>query len=473
MRRSAGTTRGLQVYGPLYRSVIFPVWESRYRGRSTLDHLEYLRASEWSSPGELAAIQAAELGRLLRHAYAHVPLYRERFDAAGVSPDDIRTPADLALLPLLTRANAQEAGPRRRSLAPPFPTIAKRTSGSTGQPLEFAYDEESEWWRQAVRMRGYGWAGYRQGDRTLHLWGFRPAAAGKSLSWRIVDRIWVSTDRMLRHEYWADSNLRSAEHFARVVALIRRKRPRTIVCYAQGGAELARYVVATGARTWGTIPVLCGAEKLFPDDRRSLEEAFGQAIFETYGNREVMLIATECELHRGLHVQAENVVVEVVVRDEAAGSERPARPGEVGEVVLTDLHNLGMPFIRYVVGDLATAADGTPCPCGRGLPMLADVVGRTADTLVDGNGQEVGGMALMTLFVELASVVRQYQAVQRRDRSITLRLVATTAFDAVARARIAEHCQHYLPGIPVSVELVDEIPLAPSGKRRFIIVENE
>jgi phenylacetate-CoA ligase len=287
-----------------------------------------------------------------------------------------------------------------------------------------------------------------------------------------VDRVWVATDRGHRREYYVDSTVRSEERLAHAVEVIRRKRPSTIVCYTQGGVELARYVVATGARTWDTIPVLCGAEPLLPGDREVLDQAFGPA-FETYGNREVMLIASECEAHRGLHVQAENLVVELVVRDEGTGSVRPAAPGELGEVVVTDLHNLAMPFIRYVTGDLATAGDDAACPCGRGLPRIASVEGRSSDVLEDGDGRKVGGIALMTLFVDLAPAVRQYQVVQRHDRSLVVRVVPTAGFDETARQRIHRHCEHYLPGVPVTIDVVDGIEPAPAGKRRFIVTERD
>src|SRR5690606_28533691 len=112
-----------------------------------------------------------------------------------------------------------------------------------------------------------------------------------------------------------------------------------IFCYAQAGAELARYINRTGLRTWDTIPVICGAERVMPADRAALEQAFGPAVFETYGCREVMLIATECPEHDGLHLQVENLVVELVGPDG-----QPVAPGEVGQVVLTDLHNYGQPF---------------------------------------------------------------------------------------------------------------------------------
>ena len=140
-------------------------------------------------------------------------------------------------------------------------------------------------------------------------------------------------------------------------------------------------------------------------------------------------------------------------------------------MVVTDLHNLAMPFIRYATGDLATAAGDSPCACGRGLPRIASVEGRTSDTLEDGEGHRVSGIALMTLFVDLAPAVRQYQAVQRGDRSLTVRVVPSPRFDDSSRMQIHRHCEHYLPGVPVTIDVVDAIEPGPAGKRRFVVRE--
>ncbi len=316
----------MELYGELYRRALFPVWDGVIKRRPTLRHLRLLEESQWWSPDELARFQATELRRLISHAHANVPFYRERFDEAGVDPSSITSAAELASIPLLTRADAQESTEQRRSSAPPFAAIRKSTSGSTGQPLAFEYDAGSEWWRQAIRMRGYGWAGYRQGDRTLHLWSDPPRH--RRTWWRTFKhRRWVATDRGIRREVYVDATVRSEELWDRTVDMIRRRRPHAIVCYAQAGVELARHVVANDARDWETIPVICGAEPLLPGDRAILQQAFGPAAFETYGNREVMLIATECEEHDGLHLQAENLVVEVVVRGGNTDGTRPAAPG--------------------------------------------------------------------------------------------------------------------------------------------------
>ena len=458
----------MDIYGALFQKVLFPGWESVLRKRPTLARAAYLEKTQWRSLDELEAMQAADLRRLLRHAHQYVPYYRARFDAIGITPNDIHGPADIGKLPLLTRVDARESGERRKSTAPPLPTVMKATSGTMGQPLVFGYDVDSEYWRQAIKLRGYGWAGYRIGDRTLHYWG---AAAGKNPS--RYTRSKISLDRYIKRETYVNCTVRDAQSMQGAVEAIRRVRPKVLLCYTQAGADLARYINDNNLRDWGDIPVLCGAERLFPADREALQAAFGPGVFETYGCREVMLIGTECEAHDGLHLSAENLLVEVVVRDEAGGAARAARPGEVGEIVITDLHNLGMPFIRYANGDMAMAGVSARCGCGRSLPRIAAVEGRVTETLRDGAGGRVSGLVFNVMFASvLAASVRQFQAVQHKDGSITLKLVPLRPLDDAAHASIKKTCAQYLKGVVVRTEEVLEIPISKSGKRQVVVVEH-
>jgi phenylacetate-CoA ligase len=353
----------MDLYRELFARVLFPAWESGLRRRPTLRHLAYLEKTQWQPLSDLEAIQACALQRLLRHAYANVPYYRSRFEAAGIRPESIHGAADLAKLPILGREEARDTVQERTATAGATVEVHKNTSGTMGRPLVFGYERESEYWRQATRLRGYGWAGCHLGQRALYYWGAGPPAGNRrpTLASRLKG-FKIRADRALRREYYVDCGHRGAEELNTVVEIIRRKKPEVLVCYSQAGADLARHVVEHGLKDWGTIPVICGAERLLPTDRPVVELAFGPAVFETYGSREVMLMAAECPAHAGLHVSMETLVVEVVVRD-PAGGDRPARPGEVGEVVITDLTNLAMPFIRYANGDLAVPAEPGTCPC--------------------------------------------------------------------------------------------------------------
>ena len=456
----------IDLYGLVFQDLLFPGWEAGFRGRPTLEYLDRLRKSEWASLDELEALQARELGRLLEHAYLHSPHYARKFAERGIHPRDVRAVEDVRMLPLLTRDEAARGFEARMSSAEPLPRIRKMTSGSTGRPLAFAYDLGSEHWRQAARLRGYGWAGYRPGDRTLHYWGSTAAVKAPSLQTRAK----IAIDHVMRREHYVDCADHSERALSDVVGRIRRVRPKVIVCYAQAGVALARHVRETGSRDWGDIAVICAAERVFPADRKVLEEAFGPNVFETYGSREVMLMAAECEAHRGLHVSMENLLIELVVRED--GVERPARAGEVGEVVVTDLHNYGAPFVRYLNGDLAVASRPGRCACGRALQRLERVDGRATDTLRDADGRPVGGMVFVVLFSVLADKVRAFQVVQRKDRSIDLRLVPGRGFDDALLHLVERDCHRVVPGVDLRIHVVDDIPAAPSGKSRVVIVEN-
>ncbi|HEV3190948.1 MAG TPA: hypothetical protein VGY54_10650 [Polyangiaceae bacterium] len=454
------------LYGLVFQNVLYPGWERGLRRRPTLSHLEQLERSEWCSFDELKAIQTTALRKLLDHAYEHSRYYRRGFEARALRPADIRTIDDLRKLPLLTREEAIDSFEDRMSSAEPLPRIRKMTSGTTGRPLEFAYDAGSEYWRQATKLRGYGWAGYRPGDRSLHFWGSIAAVQSPPLNKKVK----AALDHLMRREHYIDCTDHSEEALSNVVRRLRDLRPKVIVCYAHAGAALARHIVETKSRDWGDTVVISAAERLFPADRDVMTEAFGPGIFDTYGSREVMLIAAECEVHEGLHVSMENLAVEIIVRE--ADTERPAEPGELGEVVVTDLHNYGAPFIRYVNGDLAVAMPAARCACGRALTRLQRVEGREMDTLRDGEGRPIGGMFFSVLFSVLADRVRGFQIVQRKDRSIDLKLVPGRMFDDSLLEMVKRNCEKAIPGVDLRTHVVSDIPIGPSGKSRVVVVEN-
>jgi phenylacetate-coenzyme A ligase PaaK-like adenylate-forming protein/N-dimethylarginine dimethylaminohydrolase len=450
--RFAGGT--MDVYGPLFRSVLFPLWERRVRQRPVVERWRQLKRTQWLSLDELAAMQRDQLSALLRHAYEHVPFYRRRFGDA--TPDD-----GLAALPIVRRADLQRAGSEWASTVPPLPTVRKQTSGTTGEPLLFGFEPDSENWRRAVKYRGYEWAGYRPGDRALHFWGV-PVA--DDISWKA--RIKIALDRRVHRDIYIPCAVMTDDRLADVARVIERTRPQVFVCYAQAGAELARFINRNGLRAWATIPVICGAERVLPRDRADLEEAFGPAVFDTYGCREVMMIAAECEAHQGMHVAMENLVVEIVGPDG-----QPVREGETGEVVITDLHNFGQPFIRYANGDIATAAGDRRCACGRALPKIQSVQGRLSETLRDGNGAAVSGVALSFVVQSASHAIRRFQAVQHKDRSVTISVVPVHELTSASLDEIRRHGQQLLAGIDVAVRVVPDLPRSAAGKHHLVVVE--
>jgi phenylacetate-CoA ligase len=454
----------MDLYRPILEKALFPAFEA-VRGRPTVPLMRYLRGSEYRSLDELRDLQGGLLRRLIRHAYAHTAYYRELLDARGLDPDDFHEPSDLRHLPLLDRDLVRESFDARCATAPPRWVVKKATSGTTGTPVVVKYNAESRHWRDATRWRGYGWAGYQIGMRAMHYWGEPPASA----SW--VKRQKLALDRRLKRDLYVDCIERSDAAMTHAAHEIERYEPQVIVAYAAGAAALARFVNAHGLRTWADIPVIVGAERLWPHDRDEIAAAFGPA-FETYGCREVMLIGAECEAHDGMHTSMENLIVEIVVR-EPDGTVRAARPGETGEVAITDLHNLACPMIRYITGDIAVANAETRCACGRSLARIGPIEGRVTETLHDGYGNAVGGLVFNVLIGVLDHVARNFQVIQKNDGSVTMRVVPNLGDRLPERELRAVHdfAAKYLPGTRFRVEYVDKIPLTAAGKRKVVIVE--
>jgi phenylacetate-CoA ligase len=453
----------MDLYGPLLARVLFPAYEAA-RGRPTVALLDYLRRTETWSLDALRDLQVGFLRRLVRHAYQHTAYYREQLDDRGIQPEDIESVDDLTSLPLLDR-DALRASMNTRVARVPKWVIQKSTSGSTGEPVAVRYNRESRHWRDATRWRGYGWAGYRIGMRALHYWGSGPPAK----AW--TQRRKIELDRLLKREHYVDCTPRSDEALMRVVDQIRWFKPEVMVAYAAGAAALAGFINANHLRTWKSFPVLVGAERLWPHDREAIALAFGD-VFETYGCREVMLIAAECEAHAGMHTSMETMIVEVIVRNQD-GTTRAANPGETGEVAITDLHNLASPMIRYLNGDLAVAHGPAVCACGRSLMKIGPIEGRTADTLRDGRGNAVGGLVFNILFGVMDQVAKQFQVVQKSDGTVVMKVVPSTGPRLADRDERAIHAfaSKYLPGAPFDIEYVDDIPLSAAGKRKVVVVE--
>ena len=445
------------MYRALFQNILFPFYETGIKRRNTLRYLKRLQENQWLSTEELLVKQWQELEKLLAHAYSQSPYYRELFDKLGLHPNDIKSHEDLRKIPICSRQDILEH--KDRMIADNFRSkvMHKGTGGSSGIPMQFALDTNSYEWRTAVTQRGYGWAGCEAGQHTLYLWGTDIAPT----PWRKL-----KTDlyhRAFNRKMFNCFELTETE-MHRCLNYINSRKPTGIVAFTTAIYNFARFIEDNGLSCHPVKSVVTGAEKLYPHQREVIERALHTRVFNTYGCREVMLIAAECEEHQGLHVSVDNLLVEVINGDE------PAQPGERGDIVITDLHNYGMPFIRYRNGDVVIQGEGS-CPCGRGLPLIQDIDGRRMDEIVAVNGKVLSGGFFPHLLKEFPEV-KKYQVVQKARDQLHIKLVAAE--------RLAEPRQDFcfseirkVTGEEMQIELhyVDEIPLSASGKYRVTISE--
>ena len=444
-------------YNVLARRVMAPALDF-IRGCHCMSSLAELEATQWWPPERIETLQTERLVQTIEHAYAHVPYYRNVMQERGILPREIRTVPDLSRLPVLTKSmvrshlNDLVADNIERG-----DLIRSQTGGSTGSPLVFFTTKQDRYsYGHARGVLATEWTGVALGDKVTTLVQHRAAAPTR------LERGVRPLSAMLRRNMHVPLGSLSDQNLDAVVRLLHRTKPRAIAAYPSTLAHVARYVRDSGRSVPALHAVLTGGEQVFEHQRALVRDVFGVEPYSTYGTQENFILATECEAHVGMHVFAQDLVLEIV---DDNGS--PVGPGTEGRVLVTNLHARGMPFIRYDTGDVGSYAVA-PCPCGRGMPLLDRLSGRRCDTIytrsgarIAGNGIERDGFALLG--------VTQLQYVQEDLDHFTARYVvpgvSTTEAQSMFRLQAIDMLRGSLgPDINITVEIVDRIEPSPAGK---------
>jgi phenylacetate-CoA ligase len=328
------------------------------------------------------------------------------------------------------------------------------TSGSTGEPFVCFVDRTQLEFRWAATLRAMEWTGYRFGDRQLRLW-HQTLGMSKSQVARELGDAFLSRRRFIPAYEMSDETLR------RFVQQIEDYQPVLLDGYAESFNFLARYLAENGRMSIRPKGIISSAQSLPDASRRAIEEAFGCKVFDKYGSREFSGIAYECDAHEGHHVVGEGYIVEVLKDG------RPAAPGEIGEVVITDLNNQCLPFIRYRIGDLAEAMDpSVTCACGRGLPRIGKIEGRVQSIIIGSKGQYVPGTFFAHVLKDYDHAIRQFQIVQEERGSILFKVVKGKRFSDDTLAEVLATLHRFLgDDLKIHVEFVENVDMVRTGKR--------
>ncbi len=441
-------------YAWVVRHLVAPLWARRERS-PYLQHLRRLRSSHLRPLEQVRSEQWLRLKKMLQHAWDNIPYYREKFEEVRIRPEDIRGWSDLPLLPLLTKDDIR--GHRERLVDPRRPRhtlIPRKTSGSTGVSLDFYVDEESRQWKRACAVRYDQWTGWRLGEKVGAIWG-NPEYRH---SWRGYVR-----NFLLERYTFLDTLKMDEPAMAEFHRQLQRRRPTLLFGHAHSLYLFARYLQRENRLDIRPKGIISTAMVLHDFERQLVEEVFACPVTNRYGCEEVSLIACECREHRGLHLNLDTLVVEFL-RDG-----RPARAGEPGAIVVTDLTNLAMPFIRYRVGDVGVPSDRV-CACGCTYPLMESLEGRIADYVRTPEGDFVSGISLTENFAMHLQGIKQVQIVQERLDHLLFRLVKGEDFQERIQEEIATLVRRrFGPSMQHAVEFVDSIQQEGSGKYRFCI----
>lgn len=433
---------------------LFPLHE-RLKGHDSVSLRRELEATQWWSPERLRRLQVTRLRDFLTEAARSVPYYRDVMASRAFDPADLSSLEALRALPFLDkatiRANSEEIKSQSAGRL-----IRYNTGGSSGEPLVFYMGMDRVSHDVAAKWRATRWWDVDIGDTEVVLWG-SPVEIGKQ------DRLKALRDRIFRSHLLPAFQMSESrmDHYLDEIA---RLRPRMLFGYASALALLALHAEKRGRGMdgLGIQVAFTTGETLYPDQRAVIERVFGSPVANGYGSRDAGFIAHQCP--RGsLHISAEHVIVEVV--DEAGA---PVPPGERGEVVTTHLATRDYPFIRYRTGDMAVM-DAKPCPCGRGLPVLSEVLGRSTDFVRTASGTTMHALALIYEVRDRPGVTA-FKFVQEADLSLELQLVSGPEFTDEVESRVrAGVLSRMGEGTRFVIRHMKEIPPEKSGKYRYVV----
>jgi len=453
----------MSAYTYLAQHVLAPALDA-FRGTSTMRQYTALRESQWWPRDRILELQSARLRRLIPYCYLHVPYYRKVMDQRGIAPTDMAAAEDMARLPVTTKELVR-AQPDA-FLAEGFPQeqlMKGRTGGSTGTPLEFFSTRDSHISHGVARaLRAREWAGIRPGDPAVYITKGRAEPSRTAAAARRL-RHYVGRSSLIDAAQLSDATLPLA-----VETIARAHRP-ALVGYTSAIYIIAAFIQEKGLPVPPVSAVIYGGEPIHALQKETIRAVFGIDPLSKYSSFENYEIAMECPSQGGMHVAAEDLVVEIV---DDSGNPLPA--GATGRVLVTDLHNFGMPLLRYDTGDIGSLKQGS-CECGRGLPVMSLSVARSGDILYTPSGKRISPLALGVS--ALASLgVRQLQFVQKRLDRVAVRLVLSQTLHgddlSALKARVVKTFAHVLgDDVDIDVVLVDSIEPTAAGKHRFVISE--
>ncbi len=418
---------------------------------------EDFERNQWRHPEELADWQNRRLAAVVDHAIRHVPYYRKLARSLGIGPGDIRHGEQLEAFPLLTKSELREhAAELTADNAADFGPFPASTSGTSGEPVTFLLDRESNCLEFVYYWRHWSWAGYRLGDRFAEL-GSQFFLVRRHLA----DRPWF-LQRHLRRLVLNSGRL-SAAAARDMAAAMERFQPR----FLKGTASSLYFFACSLREARSSIrppaAVFSNGETLQPHYRETMEETFGCRVLDSYGHMERTVGICECPAG-GYHINSDYGLLQM----------GPAKRSDAGTwiapVIGTGLYNRAMPLIRYEVGDQVEVSEGLgPCRCGRTLPLVRRVIGRSRDVLVTPDGRFVTTLFLVP---ELVRGIRFLQYRQLAPDRILICIVPGPGWDSSCREEILSYSRRLLgESVVLQTDLLSSLDELrdPSGKLRVVV----
>lgn len=441
----------------LAESIILPTSDFAL-GYSINKHLKFLLESQWWSKSEIEYYQNERLRELIKHAYETVPYYNELFKKLRLLPSDIKTKDDLTKLPVLTKDIIKVEGVSRflSNTISRKKLIYMSSSGSTGEPIQFYHTKHSDSFLKAAAIRSWFWMNYNLGDKYVKLSMNPRSSFIKRIQDYANNSLYISATRL------------EIDIFKNILEQIKSFNPKFIRCYptplnflAETTKLISKFEIAnlSAINTTGST--------LHPNVRDNIENTFKTKIYDSY-SCEGGTIFAQCERNQNYHA-AEEYSISEFIRDEFSTNHasNPVRH------ITTDIHNYATPFIRYDTQDYIVLSNDKSCSCGRNLLLIASIMGRDSDILITPSGRYLI-VENFAAYFEWITSIEQFQIYQEKLNLIRMRLVVKDSFNNKTKEQIYKYWIDYIgEDVKLIIDVVKEIPLTPSGKRRNVIRNSE
>lgn len=483
----------LGIYTKFVSSILFPFHEW-LKKHDTVKIKLALEKSQWFSTEEILHLQQQRLQQFVAKAVIDVPYYKQLFTQLNLTADDISTVEDLQKLPFLDkntiRDNFADFKSEQAGVVNPF-----TTGGSSGTPLTFLLGNERVSHDVAEKWRATRWWGVDIGDKEIVAWG-SPIELG------IQDKVRILRDKLFRSTLIPAFDMTEAKLLG-FIKQIKAIQPKMLFGYPSVFSLIAKTAAEKNINLTklGIKVIFVTSERLYPYQRDAIEQAFNAPVANGYGGRDAGFIAHQCP-HGKMHISAEDIIVEIVDKNGEV-----VEAGEKGEIIVTHMATSDFPFIRYRTGDIG-ALDIEPCRCGRGLPVLKDIEGRSTDFVVAADGTMMHGLALIYILRELDGI-EEFKIIQETKLHTRVQLVLSkgstsstskpspSSLSALVEEQELDlvHSRHsrgelienqklsnkIIEGfksrlgkdVQIEIEIIDNIEAEQSGKYRYVISKVE
>lgn len=422
-------------------------------GSSMANDFKFLMKSQWWSRKEIDEYQNVKLRIMIEHAYANVPYYRKLFLDNGLKPADITSTDDLKKIPLLTKEDIRQNFPKQivaTNISRKYMLLGG-SSGSTGQPLQFYRTKKAQSLSRAANLRGWYWTGFRLGDPYIKI----ATMPRNSIQKKVQD--WLNKSHYIHSRSMDNEDIRD------IILMIKKSGVGVIRGYPGSLFILATHLEKTNDHSVHLQKIITTSEPLHAYLRKKIEMMFHCPIYDSYAAEGAPVIF-ECPTHNCYHIAHEMAIVEFIFSKNIGTSNNKS-------MVVTDLTNYATPFIRYDIKDVAVPYD-QDCSCGRSMYSISSIEGRDTDILITTSGRYITFYYFAGYF-EHKPYVDLFQLVQNDASHFTLYLVPNKNFHTSYVAEIKSDIITVLGvGNELAIEIVSDIPLTASGKRRFLVRDN-